>query len=85
MNETKYDFEDGNDLVPAHQHENGGGWIANSAKVWPTAYVGPQARVSGKAWVSDKAAGMCENTIWMAASRGSRTRDGSQWEYAEAS
>jgi hypothetical protein len=34
-----------------HQHENGQGWIANTAKVEKTVYVGPNARVSGYAQV----------------------------------
>ena len=25
---TTYDFKDGNGPVPAHQHPNGGGWVA---------------------------------------------------------
>ena len=33
-----------------HQHENGQGWIANTAKVEKTVYVGPNARVYGNAW-----------------------------------
>ncbi len=45
-----YDF--GGGLVPAHQHVNGGGWVANTADVADTAYVGPNARVSGYAQVS---------------------------------
>lgn len=27
-----FDFEDGNGLVPAHQHKNGGGWVADTAQ-----------------------------------------------------
>jgi hypothetical protein len=34
-----------------HQHENGGGWVANTATVVATAYVGPDARVSDNAQV----------------------------------
>ena len=37
--------------VPAHQHPNGGGWVADTATVEKTAYVGPGARVSGAACV----------------------------------
>src|SRR5947199_289279 len=55
MLDQTFDFQDGNGPVPAHQHENGGGWVANSANVWPTAYVGPKALVSGEALVSGKA------------------------------
>jgi hypothetical protein len=61
----KYKFGDGKGPVPAHQHPNGGGWVADTAKVADTSYVGPDAwvygnaevsgtaRVSGDAWVSD--------------------------------
>ena len=35
-----------------HQHENGGGWVANTANVEATAFVGCDARVSGDAQVS---------------------------------
>ena len=58
---TVFDFEDGNGPVPAHQHKNGGGWVANTARVAETVFVGPearvygQARVYGKAWVFGKA------------------------------
>jgi carbonic anhydrase/acetyltransferase-like protein (isoleucine patch superfamily) len=48
---TKFDFNDGNGLVPAHKHSNGGGWVADTAKVDDTAYVGPDAMVYGNAWV----------------------------------
>lgn len=51
--ETCFDFGDG--PVPAHQHINGGGWVADSAYVSETAYVGPEARVFGNAQVSGKA------------------------------
>ena len=37
--------------VPAHQHQNGGGWVADTATVDSTAYVGPDARVYGNAYV----------------------------------
>ena len=45
------DFLDGCGPVAAHQHENGGGWVADTAIVEDTAYVGPNARVSGSARV----------------------------------
>ena len=45
-----YDFGAG--PVPAHRHPNGGGWVADSASVADTAYVGKKARVFGKAKVS---------------------------------
>lgn len=48
---TTFDFQDGDGPVPAHQHPNGGGWVANTAKVTDTAYVGSDAVVSGSAQV----------------------------------
>jgi len=47
---TTFDFGAG--PVPAHQHPNGGGWVADTASVSETAYIGPAARVSGNAVVS---------------------------------
>ncbi len=44
-----FDFGDG--PVPAHQHNNGGGWVADTAHVDDTVYVGPDARVYGEARV----------------------------------
>ena len=41
--------------VPAHQHPNGGGWVADTATVHESAYVGPNARVYDSAWVCDSA------------------------------
>ena len=38
-----------------HQHENGGGWVANTATVEATVYVGSNARVFGNAQVSGDA------------------------------
>jgi UDP-3-O-[3-hydroxymyristoyl] glucosamine N-acyltransferase len=32
-----------------HQHKLGGGWVANTAEVEPTVYVGPHAKVYGQA------------------------------------
>ena len=49
----KYKFGDGKGPVPAHQHPNGGGWVADTAKVADTSYVGPDAKVYGDAKVSD--------------------------------
>ena len=46
-----YDFQDGNGPVAAHQHPNGGGWVADTASVEPTAYVGLNAKVYGNASV----------------------------------
>ena len=33
--------------VPAHQHPNGGGWVADAAHVAAHVYVGPDARIWG--------------------------------------
>ena len=55
MTETSFDFHDGNGPVPAHQHANGGGWVADCAVVDAEAYVGPEARVSGEARVLGEA------------------------------
>jgi carbonic anhydrase/acetyltransferase-like protein (isoleucine patch superfamily) len=45
-------FNFGHGTVPAHQHPNGGGWVANTAKVALTVFVGPKARVYDSAIVS---------------------------------
>ena len=50
---TTFDF--GYGPVPAHQHTNGGGWVADSATVDNTAYVGANARVFGQAQVYGQA------------------------------
>lgn len=50
-----FDFGDGNGPVPAHIHPNGGGWVADTAKVPDTAYVGPEAQVYGRAILTDDA------------------------------
>ena len=39
-----------------HQHKNGGGWVANTATVEDTAYVGSDAWVFGNARVWEKKA-----------------------------
>lgn len=46
-----FDFRDGNGAVAAHQHANGGGWVADTAAVSKSAYVGPTAKVYGEARV----------------------------------
>jgi len=46
-----YNFMDGRGPVPAHKHPNGGGWVEDTAKVHQLSFVGPSARVSGKAEV----------------------------------
>lgn len=52
---TIFDFGDGNGPVPAHRHINPdgtvGGWVADTAFVASSAYVGQYAKVYGKAHV----------------------------------
>ena len=48
---TTHDFQDGTGPVQAHQHPNGGGWVADTAYVAPTAYVDGDAEVFGNARV----------------------------------
>lgn len=50
---TLWDFADGNGPVPAHRHLNGGGWVADTARVDETVLVGPDAKVYGCAAVKD--------------------------------
>ena len=38
-----------------HRHDNGGGWVANTANVAPTAFVGVHAMVYGQAAIRDHA------------------------------
>lgn len=49
------DFGDGQGKVPAHQHTRGGGWVAETAHVDDTCYVGPHAVVYGHARVTGNA------------------------------
>lgn len=44
-------FDFGAGPVPAHRHQNGGGWVADTAHVDPSAYVGRFAMVFGRAEV----------------------------------
>ncbi len=53
MNDLHYDF--GLGPVPAHPHPKGGGWVANTASVDETCFVGPYAQVYGKAQVKNNA------------------------------
>ena len=43
---TQHTFRDGI-TRPAHQHPNGGGWVADTASVSDAAYIGPEAEVIG--------------------------------------
>jgi len=45
MKEQTHDFRDGNGPVPSHIHTKGGGWVADTADVHDSAYIGPDARV----------------------------------------
>lgn len=51
----KHDFKDGHGRVFAHRHDNGKGWVADTAKVDDACYIGPRctvfnfARVTGAA------------------------------------
>jgi acyl-[acyl carrier protein]--UDP-N-acetylglucosamine O-acyltransferase len=51
---TKHTFPD-NHRVKAHKHKNGGGWVADSATVHKSVYIGPHAQVFGNAQVLFKA------------------------------
>jgi hypothetical protein len=55
-----HDFNDGNGPVPAHQHVNGGGWVADTAHVSEFAYVELNAQVYGnaRAFSDDRSLGM---------------------------
>lgn len=49
---TTRDFRDDDGPVPASRHPNGGGWVADTAFVAMSAYVGPDAWVYGSAMVA---------------------------------
>jgi hypothetical protein len=55
----EFDFKDGNGPVPAHRHKNHdgsiGGWVAETATVANTVFIGPDARIFGKALVLSNA------------------------------
>ena len=55
MSENIFDFQDGIGPVAAHRHVNGGGWVADTAKVTGNAWVTGNARVSGNAKVTGNA------------------------------
>ena len=73
MSET-YDFGAG--PVPAHQHPNGGGWVAAAAFVAPKAWIGPAARVAGGTiWGGTIGGGTIGGgTIWGGTIRGGTIR-----------
>lgn len=43
--QPKHDFNDGRGRVPAHKHDNGGGWVEDTARVDDTVYVGSRSEV----------------------------------------
>ena len=45
----------GGTVVPAHQHPNGGGWVADTAKVSDTAFIAKNAEVYEKAVIQGNA------------------------------
>lgn len=45
---TTYNFNDGNEPVPAHQHSNGGGWVADTCNISAEVYVDANATVAGR-------------------------------------
>lgn len=57
---TLHNFGNGGGLVPAHRHRNPdgtlGGWVADSAMVQNTVYIGPSAQVFDHAVVTDHVA-----------------------------
>lgn len=52
--EQKHDFKDGQGRVPARRHINGKGWVANTAVVEDSVYVGPTSEVFQRAYVAGK-------------------------------
>lgn len=50
----KHDFKDGNGRVPAHKHDNGGGWVADTAIVDPGVYVGARCEIYDRAQVRNE-------------------------------
>ena len=58
---AEHDF--GHGPVPAHQHQNGYGWVADTASVASTAFVGPHATVAGHAVVGGDAKVMGRATV----------------------
>ena len=49
---SKHDFKDGLGRVYANRHKNGGGWVAATARVDDSVYVGRHAEIYGTARVS---------------------------------
>ena len=59
---STFDFQDGNGPVPAHRHTNGCGWVADTAYVSESAYIGPDARVYDSARVHGNAV-VCDDAV----------------------
>lgn len=49
----RHDFKDGHGRVFAHRHANGNGWVADTARVAESAYIGSRAQVAQFARVND--------------------------------
>lgn len=47
----KHDFKDGAGRIFAHKHDNGRGWVADTAKVDDSVYVGPRCQIFNRAIV----------------------------------
>jgi hypothetical protein len=69
-------FDFGAGPVPAHQHTNGGGWVAETAHVAARAYVGPQARIAGGTIHGGTIHG---GTTWGGTIHGGTIRGGTTW------
>lgn len=54
LREQKHDFKDGSGRVPARRHVNGKGWVAKTAVVEDSVYVGPKCEVYNLAYVSGR-------------------------------
>lgn len=52
--EQKHDFKDGCGRVPARRHVNGKGWVAKTAVVEDSVYIGPKCAVYNSAHVSGR-------------------------------
>lgn len=51
----KHDFKDGCGRIFAHRHDNGRGWVADSANVDDSVYVGPRCEVFNRAIIKGSA------------------------------
>ena len=72
---TTHKFRDGI-TRPAHQHNNGGGWVAENAYAADEAYIGPRAEVIGGTIRGGTIRG---GTIWGGTIRGGTIRGGTIW------